>query len=70
MVVNIVKYQVGDVVKMKKTHPCGSDQWEITRVGMDFGLKCQGCGLWVMIPRPKLKKAVKAVVATNSTMDN
>lgn len=70
MVVNIVKYQVGDVVKMKKTHPCGSDQWEITRVGMDFGLKCQGCGRWVMIPRPKFEKAVKAVVATNSTMDN
>ena len=55
---------------MKKTHPCGSDQWEITRVGMDFGLKCQGCGRWVMIPRPKFEKAVKAVVATNSTMDN
>ena len=67
---NIVKYQVGDVVKMKKTHPCGSDQWEITRVGMDFGLKCQGCGRWVMIPRPKFEKADKAVVATNSTMDN
>ena len=67
---NIVKYQVGDVVKMKKTHPCGSDQWEITSVGMDFGLKCQGCGRWVMIPRPKFEKAVKAVVATNSTMDN
>ncbi|MBP8629361.1 MAG: DUF951 domain-containing protein [Negativicutes bacterium] len=66
----MVKYQVGDVVKMKKTHPCGSDQWEITRVGMDFGLKCQGCGRWVMIPRPKFEKAVKAVVATNSTMDN
>ena len=67
---NIVKYQVGDVVKMKKTHPCGSDQWEITRVGMDFGLKCQGCGRWVMIPRPKFEKSVKAVVATKSTMDN
>ena len=70
MVVNIVKYQVGDVVKMKKTHPCGSDQWEITRVGMDFGLKCQGCGRWVMIPRPKFEQPVKAVVATKSTMDN
>ena len=67
---NIVKYQVGDVVKMKKTHPCGSDQWEITRVGMDFGLKCQGCGRWVMIPRPKSEKAVKAIVATKSIMDN
>jgi len=55
---------------MKKTHPCGSDQWEITRVGMDFGLKCQGCGRWVMIPRPKFEKAVKAIVATKPIMDN
>ena len=57
-----VNYQVGDVVKMKKTHPCGSDLWEITRTGMDFGIKCQGCGRWVMIPRIKFEKAVKSIV--------
>ena len=34
---------VGDIVKMKKAHPCGSDEWEITRTGMDFGMKCCGC---------------------------
>ena len=45
--------QVGDVVKMKKAHPCGSDEWEITRTGMDFGMKC--CGT-------KFEKAAKAVV--------
>ena len=67
---NIVKYQVGDIVKMKKTHPCGSDQWEITRVGMDFGIKCQGCGRWVMIPRPKFEKAVKIIVSKVQEMDN
>ena len=67
---NIVKYQVGDIVKMKKTHPCGSDQWEITRVGMDFGIKCQGCGRWVMIPRPKFEKAVKIIVSKAREMDN
>ena len=48
-----VQYAVGDIVRMKKKHPCGSDAWEITRVGMDFGLKCVGCGRWVMIPRVK-----------------
>lgn len=58
----IIRYEVGDVVKMKKTHPCGSDQWEITRTGIDFGLKCLGCGRRVMIARPKFEKAVKAVV--------
>jgi hypothetical protein len=59
----IVRYEVGDVVKMKKTHPCGSDQWEITRTGIDFGLKCLGCGRRVMIARPKFEKAVKAIVS-------
>ena len=43
---------VGDIVKMKKAHPCGSDEWEITRTGMDFGMKCCGCGhLFVRIGR-------------------
>ena len=38
------KYAVGDIVKLKKPHPCGSSEWEILRVGADFRLKCQGCG--------------------------
>lgn len=53
---------VGDVVKMKKAHPCGSDEWEITRVGMDFGMKCCGCGHYVMLARTKFEKAAKALV--------
>jgi|GEM_PF-52145 len=56
-----IKFNVGDVVRMKKAHPCGSFEWEITRTGMDFGLKCKGCGHFVMIARPKFIKAVKAV---------
>lgn len=57
-----VRYEVGDIVKMKKVHPCGADQWEITRTGIDFGLKCKGCGRFVMISRSKFEKAVKAIV--------
>ena len=38
------QYEVGDIVKLKKKHPCGSFEWEILRVGADFRLKCQGCG--------------------------
>ena len=56
-----VTFSVGDVVTMKKPHPCGSAQWEITRTGMDFGIKCCGCGHFVMLPRAKFEKAVKAV---------
>ena len=57
-----IQYDVVDVVMMKKKHPCGSDKWEILRTGMDFGIKCQGCGRFVMLPRPKFEKMVKAVV--------
>ena len=45
------KYAVGDIVKLKKPHPCGSSEWEIMRVGADFRLKCMGCGHQVMVPR-------------------
>lgn len=53
---------VGDVVKTKKPHPCGSDEWEIVRTGMDFGMKCCGCGHFVLLARAKFAKAAKAVV--------
>jgi hypothetical protein len=55
-------FQVGDVVKMKKEHPCGANQWQIYRTGMDFGIKCLGCGRTVMIPRTKFEKGVKAIL--------
>lgn len=58
-----VSYQVGDVVRMKKEHPCGSNAWKITRTGMDFGLKCQGCGHFVMMPRPKFEKMVRGKIS-------
>ena len=56
------KFNIGDIVKTKKQHPCGSDQWEITRVGMDFRIKCLGCDRQVLIPRPKFEKSVKAII--------
>ena len=59
-------YAVGDIVKMKKAHPCGSDLWEILRTGMDFGLKCQGCGRFVMLPRPKFEKMAKGLASKKS----
>lgn len=52
-------YVVGDIVETKKQHPCGSKEWEITRVGVDFKLKCKGCGHVVMLNREKTIKAIK-----------
>lgn len=51
-----MEYQVGDIVTLKKQHPCGSRQWEILRVGADFRLKCQGCGHQIMIARKLVEK--------------
>ncbi|NPV26769.1 MAG: DUF951 domain-containing protein [Firmicutes bacterium] len=64
----MLKFSLGDVVRMKKPHPCGGYEWEITRLGMDFRIKCVKCGRQVMIPRPKFEKSVKAIV--RSGLDN
>lgn len=50
------QYEVGDIVTLKKSHPCGSSRWEILRVGADFRLKCQGCGHQIMVPRKLVEK--------------
>jgi len=52
----------GDTLEMKKEHPCGSRRWTVLRVGMDFRLKCQGCGREVMLPRRKAEAALKKVL--------
>ena len=53
------EYAIGDIVETKKPHPCGSKNWEITRVGVDFKLKCTGCGHVVMLEREKALRAIK-----------
>jgi hypothetical protein len=64
-------YNVGDVVETRKGHPCGSKEWEVTRVGADFKIKCLGCGRVVMLPRVKFEKSVKKVIkSAEATEDN
>ena len=53
-----MEYKVGDIVRTKKQHPCGSKLWEITRIGVDFKLKCQGCGHIVILERSKAIKMI------------
>lgn len=57
---------VGDVVRLKKQHPCGSSEWEVLRFGADFRLKCTGCGRQIMIERRKLEKNIKEIKRANS----
>ena len=59
-------FELGDVIKMKKAHPCGTNQWEILRVGMDFRLKCCGCGHQVMLPRKQVEKSFRGKIAQNA----
>ena len=53
-----MEYNIGDIVRTKKVRPCGSKLWEITRVGVDFKLKCLGCGHVIMVERPKALKMI------------
>lgn len=59
------QYNIGDIIKTKKPHPCGSNLWEITRVGADMKIKCTGCSHIVMIDRAKLDKSIKEIVKTS-----
>lgn len=56
-----LEYNVGDIVRTKKQHPCGSKLWEITRVGVDFKLKCLGCEHVVVLEREKAKKIITKI---------
>lgn len=57
----VISYQIGDIVQMKKPHPCGSKEWEILRTGADFKLRCKGCGHEVMLSRMAFEKAVRKI---------
>lgn len=54
--------RVGDVLEMKKQHPCGARRFLVLRSGMDFRLKCEGCGHEMMVPRAKIEKNIRKIV--------
>lgn len=56
-----IEVQVGDIIKLKKQHPCGSHEWEVLRVGADFRLKCLGCGHQIMTARKTVEKNAKEI---------
>ncbi len=61
--------EIGDILEMKKEHPCGSRRWEVLRVGMDFRLRCDGCGREVMLPRKKAEKSLKKIIRPEAVSD-
>lgn len=56
------EYKVGSIVIMKKNHPCGTNEWEITRTGADIKIKCINCGRFIMLPRIDFNKKLKKVI--------
>ncbi len=63
----IKRFNLGDTVRMKKKHPCGSWEWVVTRVGADIKIRCCGCGHQVMMVRSKFEKSMSQVIKINET---
>ena len=60
---------IGDVILMKKNHPCGCNTFTVSRIGMDFKIRCNGCGHEVMLPRKTVEKNIKKIIS-NGEKDN
>lgn len=58
----VESFKLGDIIQMKKQHPCGTYEFEVIRLGADIKIKCVGCGRIVMIPRSKFTKAAKKII--------
>jgi hypothetical protein len=61
-----LELDLDDVVRLKRPHPCGSTDWQVTRLGADIGLKCLGCGRRVMLERPVLERRLKEFIRRSS----
>ncbi|MHB8957999.1 MAG: DUF951 domain-containing protein [Candidatus Limnocylindrales bacterium] len=59
----VMALYLGDVVRLRRAHPCGSDTWLVDRLGADIGLRCQGCGRHVLLERPALERRLAAFVS-------
>lgn len=58
----VMEVRMGDVVRLRKEHPCGSDEWRVVRLGTDIGIRCLGCDRRVVLPRRKFEKSVKEFI--------
>ena len=57
------KLRIGDILYMKKEHPCGSRKWRVWKLGLDVGIECLGCGRKVKVRREKLERKIKRVIS-------
>ncbi len=64
-----IEIRLGDVVRLRKPHPCGSYQWEVIRLGADIGIRCLTCGRRVLLPRSQFLRQVKTLVQQGPQRD-
>lgn len=62
MTIPITPVSVGDTVRLKKPHPCGANEWQVTRLGADIGLRCLGCGRSVMLERYEFDRRFRGFI--------
>lgn len=62
----VMEIKLGDIVRLKKPHPCGGDQWRVVRLGADIGIRCLGCGRRVLLKRPVFERRVKEFISRGS----
>jgi hypothetical protein len=65
-----IAFAVGDVVRLKKSHPCGGFDWSVVRLGADIGIKCQSCGRRVLLPRRDLERRLRLFVSRAPAVDH
>jgi hypothetical protein len=65
----VMEIKLGDIVRLKKKHPCGSDQWRVVRLGADIGIKCLGCQRRVLLERAVFERRVKDFISRGSGED-
>lgn len=65
----VLDLRVGDVLQMRRKHPCGGFEWEVVRVGADIGMVCRVCGRRVLMDRPTVRRSAKAVLVRGAAVD-
>jgi hypothetical protein len=59
----VMEIRLGDVVRLKKKHPCGNDEWAVVRVGADIRIKCLKCQRYVLLERPVFERRIKSFIS-------
>ena len=65
----VLDMRMGDVLRLRRKHPCGGFDWDVVRVGLDIGLRCRTCGRRVLLDRPTLRRRISEVVERGHPVD-